>query len=360
MVMSSIETAPYKIYAGPGSPYSHKTRAVFRYRRIPCQWVIVPGGFNGANQQGVLKALGKPLLPVVQFPDGAPWNDSTPIIHELELRYPDARSVLPPTPAERFLARLVEDYADEWLAVILMAFRWTSDEDVAFCARRQMHGWLGAVSEAELAVAVERFTARQQAVRTFIGGGDPQTHASFQAEYEELLDILEAGLSRRGFLFGGRPSIADFGLYGMLSQLAVDPTPASIMRARAMRTYQWVHYTDDLSGHEGEWASEPEFGATLQALVRLAGKSFLPMMLATSEALARREGRVVFDVAGRQITSFARPYTGKCWLWLKQMFVELSEAERESLRTLLVETGFWDALEFRPGEEERVRPFAMS
>ena len=126
----------YRILAGPGSPYSHKVRGVMRYRRIPHDWVIVLGGFDGMAKHGELLASNKRLLPVVQFPDGNYWNDSTPIIHVLEESH-EGRSVLPPSPAERFLARLIDDFADEWLSVVLMAFRWTSDEDVAFCARRQ-------------------------------------------------------------------------------------------------------------------------------------------------------------------------------------------------------------------------------
>ena len=212
----------YRILAGPGSPYSHKVRAVMRYRRIPHDWVIVLGGFDGTAQTEKMRVAHKPLLPIVRFPDGTYWNDSTPVIHELEVRHAHGRSVLPPSPVARFLARLIEDFADEWLPIPLMAFRWTSDEDVSFCARRQMQGWLGAVSEQDLSACIARFTARQQKVRTFLGGGSPETAAVFRRQYEALLDILEAGLSHHLFLFGDRPSIADFGLYGMLSQFVIE------------------------------------------------------------------------------------------------------------------------------------------
>jgi len=140
----------YRILAGPGSPYSHKVRAALRYRHIPHDWTIPLGGFDGTGQSEGLKAFGKRLLPVVVYPDGTPWNDSTPILHEMETLHPDGPSLMPPAAPQRFLARLVEDFADEWLAVILMAFRWTSDADVAFCARRQMAGWLGDVDEPAL------------------------------------------------------------------------------------------------------------------------------------------------------------------------------------------------------------------
>ena len=40
----------------------------------------------------------------------------------------------------------------------------------------------------------------------------------------------------------------------MLSQFVIDPTPARILRERAVRLFQWTYYVDDLSGHDGEWS----------------------------------------------------------------------------------------------------------
>lgn len=350
----------YRIFGGPGSPYSHKMRAVMRYRRIPHDWVIVMGGFDGTAQTAKLRPMGKPMFPIVQFPDGTPWCDSTPIIHELETRHPEERSVIPPTPAGRFLARLIEDFADEWLAIPLMAFRWTSDEDVNFCARRQMQGWLGAVGEPELSAGIERFAARQRRLRMILGAANPAAMPVFVSQYESLLDILEAGLSRSLFLFGERPSIADFGLYGMLSQFVIDPTPSRILRERAVRLFQWTQYIDDLSGHDGAWSGSPASNQTVRDLVKLAGRSLLPMMCSVSQALSRGEQMTSYEVDGVRLTGIARPEAAKCWLWLKQMFADLPEADREGLRGLLEEAGFWEALTFAPGEIERIPVFAMS
>lgn len=353
-------TGRYRILAGPGSPYSHKVRAVMRYRRIPHDWVIPLGGFDGAShtpERSEIARAGKRLLPTVQYPDGAYWNDSTPIIEDLETRHADlGRSVLPPSPAERFAARLIEDFADEWLAVVLMSYRWTSDADVAFCARRQMAGWLGAVPEDELEAAIGRFTARQQFVRAAIGGSE-SSRGALDAEYRALLPVLEAGLSRNLFLFGERPSIADFGLYGMLSQFQIDPTPSAIMRAEAMRTFQWTLYMDDLSGHDGDWSAGRAIGETAGALIALAAEGFLPFMLANQAAVAAGDRSVAFAVRGAEVKAFARPYPAAVWLWLKQMYAALAPADRAALAPLLEPTGFAAALQAAPGELEAAAPF---
>jgi len=54
------------------------------------------------------------------------------------------------------------------------------------------------------------------------------------------------------YLFGSRPTLADFGLFGQLIILATDPTPASEMRRRAPDVLLWLLRLDDASGVEGE------------------------------------------------------------------------------------------------------------
>lgn len=345
-------TERYRIHGGPGSPYSHKVRAVLRYRRIPHDWVIVAGGFDGTAMTDKMPDPTKRLLPIVQYPDGTCWNDSTPIIEELDRAIP-GREVVPPSPADRFLARLIEDFADEYLCFILMAYRWTSDEDVAFCGRRQMSGWYGAISEDELAEAIARMSERQQRVRDLLAQGEG-TREIFDSEYRALLEILEEAMGTQLFLFGDRPSIADFGLYGMLSQFAADPTPLALMRANAVRTWQWIQYADDLSGHDGAWGPRSPAVAKLAAL---AAKTFLPMMTAVSEAVANNEQPARYEAYGVPMISFARPYPANCWLWLKALYRDLPDDARADVDRV---TGpaFASALLMSEDEEKRLVPFA--
>ena len=56
-------------------------------------------------------------------------------------------------------------------------------------------------------------------------GCTPQNKPIIQRSFHELLAILDTFATRDEFLFGSRPSLADFGLFGQLKTLASDHTP---------------------------------------------------------------------------------------------------------------------------------------
>ena len=96
------------------------------------------------------------------------------------------------------------------------------------------------------------FAERQVGRRALVGCTDD---ALMRHTLAETCAILEQHFDSGGgpFLFGSRPSIAEFGLFGQLSQLAIDSTPAEWLSAHAPRTRAWVSNFEDLSGVEGEW-----------------------------------------------------------------------------------------------------------
>ena len=165
-----------------------------------------------------------------------------------------------------------------------------------------------------------------------------------------FLDVLEAELSRQFFLFGERPSIADFGLCGMLSQFVIDPTPSRILRGRGRAIAPMNPLSRRSLGHDGA-ASCGTANRPCDALVELAGRTLLPMIVAVSEAVTRGQRPASYEVESMRVTGFARPDVARCWLWLKQMFAELSYGDRQLLRRRSRKR-FSKALAFVPGEAE--------
>ncbi|MEM6586755.1 MAG: glutathione S-transferase N-terminal domain-containing protein, partial [Pseudomonadota bacterium] len=78
----------YTLYGALASPYSQKMRAILRYRRITHTWK------HGAVAQAMLAKVKAPVIPVLEYPDGAFANDSTPLIYDLDHRHA-GRSIVP-------------------------------------------------------------------------------------------------------------------------------------------------------------------------------------------------------------------------------------------------------------------------
>ena len=351
----TIAPAPYRILGGPGSPYSLKLRAALRYRRIPHHW-IVPTGYIG--QGGELKAADKGMIPVMQLPDGRYWCDSTPMILALEERHPGPRSLLPDDPADRFLALLIEDFADEWLMLPLFDYRWDAELDQAFCARRQMAGWLGAMPHAEFDAIVAKFRARQTGVLARMGDREIN-RPLLRSTYPEVLAAIEAQLEANRFLFGGRPSIADIGLFGQLSQLAIDPSASAVMRQQAVRTFQWVQDLDDASGIEGEWRAPTQPpGPGVERLLRLIGEVFLPFMVANARAVESDAATVQVQLRGLPMVARPNRYKAHCLGWLKLALQRALSEGAPKLEATLRQHGCWQPLQLLPGEADQIPPLS--
>ncbi len=349
--MTHADEGRYRILGGPGSPYSLTLRAAMRFRRLPHNW-IVPTGYIG--EDGELKLAGKGMIPVLQLPDGRYWADTTPMILELEKRHPGARSLLPDNPGDRFLALLIEDFADEWLMLPLFDYRWDAEIDQEFCARRQMAGWLGAMPATEFEAIITRFKARQTGVLSRLGDRDGN-RPLLRATYAEVLAAIEAQLEVSRFLFGSRPSIGDIGLFGQLSQCAIDPSASAIMRRQAVRTFQWVQDLDDASGIEGAWRDPAEpLGPGVARLLTLIGEVFLPFMTANAAAVGGEQPNFKVTLRGMPMAARTNAYKAHCLGWLKRALAEALAAGATELEPLLRHHGCWEPLQLAPGEAETI------
>jgi hypothetical protein len=84
-------------------------------------------------------------------------------------------------------------------------------------------------------------------------GCTPENAPVIEASAEQVFDAIEQAALDGPWLFGSRPSAADFAWYGQLWQLLRDPTPRSRMQQRRPRLFTWLETADDASGVEGEW-----------------------------------------------------------------------------------------------------------
>ena len=207
----------YTLYGALASPYSMKMRAILRYRRISHIWS------HGRIAQEMASAkVRAPVIPVLEYPNGSFANDTTPLIYDLEDRH-DERSILPDDPGLAFIAHLIEDFADEWLTKAMFGYRWLEEVD-----QIQMSAWLAfdafkGGGREQIQGFANTFRERQ-VKRMALVGCTRENFPLIEASTRRVLQALEDHVVNEHYLFGSRPSLGEFGIYGQISQLGVDPT----------------------------------------------------------------------------------------------------------------------------------------
>ena len=331
----------YAINGALGSPYSMKMRALMRYRRIPHLWV------HGPDSRDALSKVKAPVIPVMEYPDGTFHNDSTPLIYDLEARHFE-RSVIPPDPAHAFIAHLIEDFADEWVTKAMFGYRWLEEVD-----QIQMSRWLAfdAMKGGGLTTSqgfAEQFRARQVG-RMAIVGCAAENFPLIEASTRAILGALEAHVVDRHCLFGTRPSMAEFGMYGQLSQLGVDPTAQTMMRKGYPYSFRWLLHIDDMSGINGEWdtqtlGADAPFAPIITAWLKQVGEIYMPFLLANAAAIEAGDETFSITAMGLPYTQGVFKYQVKCLADLRARYAALNNAARAKVDPLLAQTGCLEAL----------------
>ena len=115
----------YRLIAAEASYYSGKVRAYLRYKGIPFEELLAT---RKLYQELPVFQGGVRSIPVLLTPEGEALTDSTDIIDFCEVRFPEP-SVWPTAPLQRLVALFFEIYADEWLLLPAMHYRWSYREE---------------------------------------------------------------------------------------------------------------------------------------------------------------------------------------------------------------------------------------
>ncbi len=346
-------TEPIELTGAPGSPYTRKMTALMRYRQIPYR-IFWQGNFSPnskAKQKDYPKAKVS-LLPTFYFPnaDGVleAVTDSSPILRRFEASH-TARSVIPSDPVLGFLNWLIEDYGDEWLTKSMFHYRWHYAEDTkkAGSILPRWHNISG--SDAEIAPLSEMISQRQIDRLSYVGSSDV-TKKTIEDSFSRFLEILNAHLQHDNFIFGQRPSSADFAIYGQLTQLALfDPTPRDLITAQFPRIYAWTEIMEDLSGlpvdEDSGWIDGDALPDTLCALVSEIASLYMPYLKANAAAVVSGAELMETELDGRAWTQNPFTYQAKCLQWIGEQYASLSEDDKARLAKSTSGTGLVEQLE---------------
>ena len=312
----------YRIFGSELSPYSVKVRSYFRYKGLAHEWLLR----SPANQAEFQKYAKLPLVPLVVTPEGAGLQDSTPIIEQLEAAAPALR---PDDPALAFLSALIEEYGDEWGNKWMFSYRWSYVPDAWATAERiaqQMMGAQGALAVAQARTAVaERMTGRLGFV-----GSNATTRPLIEASFKRALEILDTHLAARPYVLGGRPAMADFGLWGQFYEAATDPTPAAIMRA-APNVMAWVQrmVSPKAEGPFEAWSSLSV--GLMPLLTEEVGRLFLPWSVANAEAIAKGEKTFTMSLGGAEWTQEPQKYHARSLQEIRRKYAAAKSAALDEI-----------------------------
>jgi glutathione S-transferase len=321
----------YRIIGAEMSPYSVKVRSYFRYKAIPHQWVLR----NAASQAEFEKYARMPIVPLVVTPDGSGIQDSTPIIEAMEKLFP-APSIDPDDGVARFISALIEEFGDEWGNKWMFHYRWARDVDQISSAGRiaRMRG--PQASEQEYAAFAGQVRARM-VDRVWFVGSNAATAPQIEAGFLDMLGLLDSHLAGRPYLFGGRPALGDFGLWGQIYEMWTDPTAGSLIGGGAPHMLDWVHrmlWPKAEGGFETWSALAPTL---MPILTRQVGQRFMPWTCANEKALAEKQEEFSVTLADQCWTQKPQKYHARSLGMLRAKYA--ATADKAALDPVLEAAG---------------------
>jgi glutathione S-transferase len=334
--------ARYTAYVMDISYFSGKFEAYLRYKEIPYQRIDVdhPTLFHVYRQTGTMK------VPAIQLDDGRWLKDSTPMIRWFEQQHPQS-PVIPSDPVLRFLANLIEDYADEWLWRPAMWWRWMPTDSRFNLGHRIAREVIAGGPAGPIWLKAALFAWRQRRTWLWGDGMTRENSAQIRDMYPRELESLQAILERQPFLLGSHPSIADIGYFAsMFRHFGNDPDPARLMRQTAPAVYEWLArmWNAKASRLPSPAFAMPDGPGYAAIWKRICGL-YLPYL--HQNALAFRAGRKAFDYRAGDLR-FAGTRTTDYRVWCRQdlqrLFKALNAAEQQRVRDFLRPFGSLDAL----------------
>ena len=228
----------YRLFGAETSPYSLKVRSFLTYKGVEFDWI----SRSKATEDEFQSFARVPTVPLLVSPNRAPNQDSTDILSCVENDHAEP-SAVPDDPACAVLALILEDYADEWLNKAMFLQRWGQKPDREAAADRTMEqlfsGDLPRAKKKTRDQIIKRMRERLPLV-----GIEKKNEKTLKTSFERFTMLLNKHLENNLFIFGGRPSVADFALAGQFSQMLIDPTPAAWLRDQAPFVTAWCEFMD--------------------------------------------------------------------------------------------------------------------
>ncbi|QIB49818.1 glutathione S-transferase family protein [Pseudomonas sp. OIL-1] len=360
-----VSSAANVLYGLPHSLYTGIARSYLRTQGIA--YLELPPAHADFVER-ILPTIQRSIVPVLETPDGEIIQDSLDIIDHFERQgvpYP----AYPEGPLQSVLAIILQYYGSQAMLRHAMHYRWSYLEQQETFLRH-------AFATGSDAARAETIMARMQSYLPALGV-NAETIPLIEQSFENLLDILEAHFAQHPFLFGGRPSVADYGLIGpMFAHLGRDPVPSDLMKRRSPNVFRWVERmtapgldTPDFPGYGTDFITEDAIPSTLEPLLKQVAEEIFPELTAKFECMdalidklqpedgqpvaakahQRHVGQVETRFRGAPITSGVAPYSMYILRRADQLLEQAGDADRSKVQAYLQRFGLDKALPGKRG-----------
>jgi glutathione S-transferase len=314
----------YLLYGSPPSLFTRKLEAALNFYRAPYEF-----RWKGEHPDPKLleARAGTHQVPLLETPEGWMIADTTPIIEMLDHRFPDRR-LFPPGPLG-VVAHLVEEMLDEWVARVMVHYRWLYPDSADFAAKAIANG------DPVRAEMVKGWGPR--ACRA-TGTETPFHQKAVEAEYLRLLTAAETQLGETRYLMGDRPSPADcMFLGGLRAHTLHDPDPRKVVEGFP-RIVAWEKTADDWDGG-GDWAAFPQSTAFARHVLGELREHYLPVL--KGHAQATEAGLKAFSTVtyGEPASYLAREYPVRSWGMILDRIARLDAGDRAEVGAWLSANG---------------------
>ncbi len=323
----------YRLFSWEHSYFSGKVRAYLRYKDF--FGALGPGYEDILASADLIAGVLVPAtqsntVPQLQAPDGTFVQDSSEIIDYCERAHPKQPVIPDPAtrPRQCLASYLIELLADEWMVVYAFWERWhyslegVEPNQFAFNAQQWAPAFQPDADGSTRRAVAERMLRDVLGVKdaesnprgVYAGllamGVTKRTEPVWEASNDALLEILERHFDTHDFIFGGLPSLADFGLMGPLyAHLFRDAVPGFAMRTRFPLVAEWVERTNGnnalnarsynqklysagkdgaliprpATSHGGQWVSDDSVPDTLLEILNVFFREMWPVLESTLE-----------------------------------------------------------------------------
>lgn len=352
----------HKLYAISHSLYSGRARSYLIKAGIPFREMST--GHESFKAE-VLPKAGLPTIPTLQTPQGEVIRDGAKIIDHFEAQ--NGNAFQPKGVKQQALSLLFDAIGAEGLLRPAMHYRWNFlEQNEAFVHYHFLH------SQRLTDTREDKTQYMMGRMKTVAGlwGVVPERHELIEGLYLELLQKLNQHFEQMPYLFGGRPSIGDFGMLAPLyAHLGRDPMPASLMKQQAVRVYRWVERMNrpDQDAPEyfdtgDDYLDDDAIPQALFGVLTLLSEDFVPETVAHAQSInnwlttnapepgapaERTLGKANFEVRGQSMESVCQPYRFALLQRVQSFYDSLGNDEKSEISDLLAHCGMSELLDIR-------------